>query len=78
LIGLCVLNLHRVAGHTGLLGCVGHPTQHTRGVLFDLFVVFGEFINCLPLRHSRFWNAEPVERVLDDNYGYLGSHGFRQ
>src|SRR5262245_33753632 len=39
--------------------------------------MFGECIK-VPLRRSRSWNAEPVERVLDDNYGYLGSHGFRQ
>jgi hypothetical protein len=40
--------------------------------------MLGEVFKCLPLRRSRFRNAEPVERVLDDNYGYLGSYGFRQ
>src|SRR5262249_25109484 len=31
LIGLHVLHLHRVAGHTGLLSCGGRPPQHIRG-----------------------------------------------
>src|SRR5262249_5721068 len=73
LIGSRVRHLYRVAGHTGLLGCIGRPTQHTRGVFLDLFVMFGKVFKCLPLRRSRFWNAEPVELLLDDNYGYLGS-----
>src|SRR5262249_28398635 len=77
LIGSRVRHLHRVAGHAGLLGCIGRPTQHIRGVFLDLFVMFGKVFKCLPLRRSRFWNAKPVERLLDDNYGYLGSHGFR-
>src|SRR5262245_44787188 len=77
LIGSRVLHLHRVAGHTGLLGCIGHPTQYTR-VFLALLVMFGKVFKCLPLRRSRFWNVEQVERLLDDNYGYFGSHGFRQ
>ena len=42
-IGLRVLHLNRVAGHTGLLGRIGHAIQHTRSVLLDLLGMFGEF-----------------------------------
>lgn len=36
LIGLLVLHLNRVAGHTGLLGRIRRAIQHARGVLLDL------------------------------------------
>ena len=55
--------MRRVAGHTRLLGSVGHPTEYARGVFFDLLVMFREFIKCLPLRRSRFWHAEPIKRL---------------
>jgi len=55
LIGSRVRHLHRVAGHTGLLGCIGHPTKYTGSVFLDLFVMLGKVIKYLPLRRSRFW-----------------------
>ena len=42
-IGLLVLHLNRIAGHTGLLGCIGHAIQHARSVLFNLLGMFGKF-----------------------------------
>jgi len=48
LIGLRVLHLNRIAGHTGLLGCIGCAIQHARSVFLDLGM-FGEFLRC-PLR----------------------------
>src|SRR5262249_1325660 len=44
--GSRVLHLHRVAGHTGLLSCIGRPTQHIRGVLLDLFVMLSSDCRC--------------------------------
>ena len=44
LIGLRVLHLNRVAGHTGLLGRIGRAIQHARSVLLDLLGMFGEFL----------------------------------
>jgi hypothetical protein len=41
---LRVLHLNRIAGHTGLLGRIGHAVQHARGVLLDLLGMFGEFL----------------------------------
>src|SRR5262245_39547860 len=31
--------------------------------------MFRKIFKCLPVRRSRFWNADPVERLLDGNYG---------
>jgi hypothetical protein len=47
---LLVLHLNRVAGHTGLLGRIGHAIQHARSVLLNLLAMFGEF----PQRLLRF------------------------
>jgi hypothetical protein len=44
LIGLRVLHLNRVAGHTSLLGRIAHTVQHARSVLLDLLGMFGEFL----------------------------------
>ena len=46
LIGLRVLHLNCVAGHTSLLGRIGRAIQHARSVLLDLLGVFGEFLKC--------------------------------
>src|SRR6516165_5788490 len=35
-----------IAGHTGLLGHLGHAIQHARTVLLDLFGIFGEGFCC--------------------------------
>src|SRR4029079_7022972 len=76
LIGLLVVHLNRVAGQTSLLGRMGHADQYARSMRLDLLGMFGEFPQSL-LR-LRFWTTELLERRLDNNQGYLGSHGFRQ